>query len=111
MDWTSAIVDAASVHAKMGGPLTGPNPADRGKKGSKRHVLSDAQDIPLAVAVSGANMHDSLALKPLIRGIPAVRSRRGPRRRRPVKLWLSCGHHPAFDEDGHERGERSSHQT
>ncbi|MFE5867014.1 transposase [Streptomyces roseifaciens] len=28
----------------------------------------------------------SLALKPLIRGIPAVRSHRGPRRRRPVKL-------------------------
>lgn len=49
-------------------------------------MLSDAQGIPLAVAVSGANMHDSLALKPLILGIPAVRSRRGPRRRRPVKL-------------------------
>ena len=49
-------------------------------------MLSDAQGIPLAVAVSGANMHDSLALKPLIRGIPAVRSRRGLRRRRPVKL-------------------------
>jgi transposase len=49
-------------------------------------VLSDAQGIPLAVAVSGANMHDSLALKPLILGIPAVRSRRGPRRRQPVKL-------------------------
>ena len=31
-------------------------------------------------------MHDSLALKPLILGIPAVRSRRGPRRRQPVKL-------------------------
>nr|WP_228033974.1 hypothetical protein [Streptomyces spongiae] len=43
-------------------------------------MLSDAQGIPLAVAVSGANMYDSLALKPLIRGIPAVRSRRGPRR-------------------------------
>lgn len=39
-------------------------------------MLSDAQGIPLAVAVSGANTHDSLALKPLIRGIPAVRSRR-----------------------------------
>ncbi|UJB40924.1 transposase [Streptomyces sp. A1-5] len=51
-----------------------------------RAVLSDAQGIPLAVAVPGANMHDSLALKPLIRGTPAVRSRRGPRRRRPVKL-------------------------
>lgn len=33
-----------------------------------------------------ANTHDSLALKPLIRGIPAIRSRRGPRRRRPGKL-------------------------
>ncbi|MFF3326414.1 IS5 family transposase [Streptomyces sp. NPDC002889] len=86
VDWASAIVDAASVRAKKGGSLTGPNPVDRGKKGSKLHVLSDAQGIPLAVAVSGANMDDSLALKPLIRGIPAVRSRRGPRRRRPVKL-------------------------
>lgn len=71
---------------KGGGSLTGPNPVDRGKKGSKLHVLSEAQGIPLAVAVSGANTHDSLALKPLIRGIPAVRSRRGPRRRRPLKL-------------------------
>ncbi|MER5699541.1 IS5 family transposase [Streptomyces mirabilis] len=70
--------------APKGGSLTGPNPVDRGKKGSKLHVLSDAQGIPLAVAVSDAN--DSLALKPLIRGIPAIRSRRGPRRRRPVKL-------------------------
>ncbi len=49
-------------------------------------MLSAAQGIPLAVAVSGPNTHDSLALKPLIRGIPAIRSRRGPRRRRPVKL-------------------------
>lgn len=28
-------------------------------------MLSDAQGIPLAVVVSGANMNDSLALKPL----------------------------------------------
>ncbi|MFI1539211.1 hypothetical protein [Streptomyces anandii] len=39
--------------------------------------------IDLAVAVSGANMHDGPALKPLVLGIPAVRFRRGPRRRRP----------------------------
>ncbi|MBP2049891.1 hypothetical protein J2Z21_002827 [Streptomyces griseochromogenes] len=37
-------------------------------------MLSDAQGITLAVGVSGANMHDSLALKPLIRGIPIERS-------------------------------------
>lgn len=86
VDWTSAIVDASSGRAKKGGSLTGPNPVDRATKGSKLQALSDAHGIPLAVAVSGANMYDSLALKPLIRGIPAVRSRRGPRSRRPVKL-------------------------
>jgi IS5 family transposase len=71
---------------EKGGSLTGPNPVYRGKKGSKLHVLSEAQGIPLAVAVSAANTHDSLALKPLIRGLPAIRSRRRPRRRRPGKL-------------------------
>lgn len=49
-------------------------------------MLSDAQGSPPAISVSGANMHDSLALEPLICGIPAFRSRQGPRRRRPVKL-------------------------
>ena len=49
-------------------------------------MLSDRGGIPLAVAVSAANTHDSHALKPLISAIPAIRSRRGPRRRRPAKL-------------------------
>ncbi|WP_432044335.1 IS5 family transposase [Streptomyces cadmiisoli] len=120
VDWTSAIIDAASVRAKKGGTLTGPNPVDRGKKGSKLHVLSDAQGIPLAVAVSGANLHDSQAFKPLILSIPAVRSRRGPRRRRPVKVradkayfsadhvaWLrSRGLVPRIARPGIESGER-----
>lgn len=59
---------------------------DRAKTGSKIHVLSDAEGIPLVVGVSGANLHDSQALIPMLVGIPAVRSRRGPRRRRPTKL-------------------------
>ena len=71
---------------RKGGPLTGLNPVDRGKKGSKLHVLSEAQGLPLAIAVSGADLHDSQAFKPLILGIPAVRSRHWPRRRRPVKI-------------------------
>ncbi|MET7666407.1 transposase, partial [Streptomyces sp. NPDC005463] len=36
--------------------------------------------------ISGANLHDSQALEPLVRGIPPIRSRRGPRRQRPAKL-------------------------
>ncbi|GAA2983945.1 hypothetical protein Sfulv_19920 [Streptomyces fulvorobeus] len=78
-----------------GGSLTGPNPVDRGAKGSKLHVLSDAQGIPLVVGVSGANPHDSQAFKPLILGIPAVRSRRGPHRRNPVKIRADKAYHSA----------------
>ncbi|MFJ2478397.1 IS5 family transposase, partial [Streptomyces sp. NPDC087659] len=95
LDWTSAIVDAASVRAKKGGSLTGRNPVDRGKKGSKLHVLSDAQGLPLSVGVSGANVHDSQALLPLVLGIPAIRSRCGPRRRRPGKLRADKAYHSA----------------
>ena len=42
--------------------MTGPSPVDRGKSGSKIHVLTDRQGIPLSVAVFGANTHDSQAL-------------------------------------------------
>jgi Transposase DDE domain len=53
---------------------------DRGKPGSKIHALCDRAGLPLAVGVSAANTHDKYALKPLVKAIPAVRSRRGPRR-------------------------------
>lgn len=49
-------------------------------------MLSDRAGLPLSVAVSAANTNDADALRPLVRAIPAVRSRRGPRRRRPGKL-------------------------
>lgn len=67
------------------GPLTGPNPTDRGKLGSKIHLITDRNGLPLSLGISGANMHDSLGLEPLVRGIPPIRSRRGPRRRKPAK--------------------------
>lgn len=72
--------------------MTGPNPTDRGKAGSKLHLLTDAAGLPLAVAVSAANTHDMNGLKPLVRAIPAVRSRRGPRRRRPDTLHADKGY-------------------
>ncbi|GHH88468.1 IS5 family transposase [Streptomyces sulfonofaciens] len=83
-------------------------------------MLSEVQGIPLAVAVSGANVHDSQAFKPLLLGLPAIRSRRGPRRRRPVKVradkaYLSAEHLawlrsrrliPRIARPGIESGER-----
>ena len=75
--------------------MTGPNPTDRGKKGSKIHLVTDRSGLPVAVAVSAANTHDSLALQPLIASIPPIRSHRGPRRKRPDKLHGDKGYdHP-----------------
>jgi transposase len=74
------------------GSLTGPNPTDRGKSGSKIHLITDRNGLPLSLGISGANMHDSLGLEPLVRGIPPIRSRRGPRRRRPAKLHADKGY-------------------
>lgn len=81
-----------SVSGRLKGPLTGPNPTDRGKNGSKVHVICDRAGLPLSVGISAANVHDSQALVPLMRGIPPVRSRFGPRRRRPVKLHADKGY-------------------
>lgn len=46
----------------------------------------------LVIGHPGANMHDSQGMEPLICGIPPVRSRRGPRRRRPAKLHADKGY-------------------
>ena len=41
--------------------MTGPTPTDRGKLGTKRHVLTDGQGIPLSVVITAANTHDMKA--------------------------------------------------
>src|SRR3954465_9198414 len=74
------------------GDLTGPNPVDRGKYGSKIHLITERTGLPLSVGISGANVHASQALIPLVKGTPPVRPRRGPRRRRPGKLHADKGY-------------------
>jgi transposase len=41
---------------------TGRNPTDRGKPGSKRHLLTEAKGLPLALIVTGANRPDMTQL-------------------------------------------------
>ena len=41
--------------------MTGPNPTDRGKIGTKRHVLTDQRGIPVSVVITSANTHDMKA--------------------------------------------------
>ena len=38
--------------------MTGSNPTDRGKLGTKRHVLTVKKCIPLSVVISSSNSHD-----------------------------------------------------
>ncbi len=61
------IVDSCSVRAKRGGELTGPNPTDRGKAGTKYHVVVSTDGIPLAVVPSAANVHDTRLFPHLLR--------------------------------------------
>lgn len=68
LDLARLVLDTAHVRAKKGGELTGPSPVDRGRPGSKMHILSDAAGLPLVVGLSGGNTADSDGLKPMIGG-------------------------------------------
>nr|WP_247897186.1 IS5-like element ISAzba7 family transposase [Azospirillum argentinense] len=92
INWDRAAVDSASVPGKKGGEETGPNPTDRGKPGSKRHILVDANGIPLALKISPANRHDSKLLETLVDAVPAIRQCAGRPRRRPAKLHADKGY-------------------
>ena len=46
----------------LGGDLTGPNPTDRGKAGTKRSILVDGDGGPLSIVVAGANVNDHMLL-------------------------------------------------
>jgi transposase len=83
IDWSLAIVDSASLRAPGGGRKTGPNPTDRRKRGSKHHLLTDRQGVPLAITLTKANRNDICELLPLLDKIPRVRGRRGRPRHRP----------------------------
>ena len=38
--------------------MTGSNPTDRSKLGTKRHILTDKDGIPLSTVITSANTHD-----------------------------------------------------
>ena len=78
---------------------TGPSPTDRRKSGSKHHLVTDANGIPLATTLTGANRHDVTQLVPLIDAIPPVQGKRGRPRRRPDCVQGDR----AYDSEPHRR--------
>ena len=74
------------------GSATGPSPVDRGRCGSKYHLLTDAGGVPLAWTLTGANRNDGTQLLLLLEAIPPVHGRPGPPKRRPRRLVADRGY-------------------
>ena len=71
--WKWQSIDSKSCPAPLGGEKTGKNPTDRGKRGSKIHILVDQRGAPLAVVLTGANEHDKWSADDLIISIVVKR--------------------------------------
>lgn len=81
------------------GEKNGHNPTDRGRLGSKHHLLTEAHGVPLAFTLTGANRHDVTQLLPLVRAIPPLRGKRGRPRCRPERVQGDR----AYDSEPHRR--------
>jgi putative transposase len=66
IDWEWQSTDGAMTKAPLALETVGPNPTDRGKNGTKRHVVTDGRGVPLALVTTGANRHDVSQLELLL---------------------------------------------
>ena len=85
--------------SEKGGSKTGPSPVDRGRAGSKHHLLVDGRGVPLAWTLTAANRNDVTQLLELLDRVPPVRGRPGRPRRRPRSLLADRG----YDHDKYRR--------
>jgi putative transposase len=70
-EWQSA--DGAMGKARFGGEKVGPNPTDRGKNGTKRSLIVEADGGPLGAVIAGANVHNTKLLAQTIESIVVER--------------------------------------
>jgi transposase len=73
LDWEWLAMDGAMTKAPLGGERTGRNPTDRGKLGTKRSLLTEANGVPVGLAVDGANRHDKKLAEATLESIPVER--------------------------------------
>jgi transposase len=92
IDWERALIDASFAKAPEGGEDTGPNPTDRGKSGTKHHVMTDAQGIPLAATVTAANVNEVTQVFEVLDEVPPVGGKPGPKRQKPERLQGDRGY-------------------
>ena len=97
IDWSRASVDSTHARALGGGEKTGKNPTDRSKPGTKHHVLTDANGIPLATTITGSNVPDVKEVLNIVDAVPEVKGKVGHPQKRPEKLYADR----AYDSDPH----------
>ena len=68
----------------------GPNPTDRAKGGVKRSLLTEADGVPIGLAVEGANRNDFKMVKATLESLPVQRPT--PTRKRPQGMCLDKGY-------------------
>ena len=66
IEWDWQSTDGAMTKAPLAPETVGPNPTDRAKNGTKRHVATDGRGVPLALVTTGANRHDVSQLELLL---------------------------------------------
>ena len=71
--WEWQSDDSSSVKASLAQEAVGANPTDMGKKGTKRHILTDGSDVSLSIVITGANVHDVKELETLLDSIVIAR--------------------------------------
>jgi transposase len=72
----------------------GANPVDRGKPGSKLHLVCEGGGLPLTVVVA-ANLADTTMFEALLDDVPPIRTPAGRRRTRPAAVHADKGYDSA----------------
>ncbi len=80
-------------------PKTGRSPVDRGRSGSKHHLITDAGGVPLAVLLTGGNRNDVTQLLPLVDTVGPVRGKVGRPRQHTDTVVADRG----YDHDKYRR--------
>jgi transposase len=73
LDWAWLALDGAMTTAPRGGGKPGPNPTDRGKRGTKRRLLTEAAGVPIGLVVAGANRNDCKRTRATLESRPIPR--------------------------------------
>ena len=92
IDWSRAAADATTLRALRGGDKTGPTPTDRGRSGTKDHLLTDANGVPLAMHATATNRHEVTQLMTLVEAVPPLAGKPGHPRRKPDALLADRGY-------------------